>query len=130
MVIKSSSVIISLLTRRSPKRSPVIFCSKGQKAEVLKADSTPLGLSSELKIKTRQIQINTGDVLVLATDGIKETSNLSASLFGISQLTKLVEKLSDHNALEIKEAILQAVQTHGAGKPQEDDRTVIVIKGL
>ena len=110
--------------------SPVIFCSKGQKAEVLKADSTPLGLFSELKIKTRQIQINTGDVLVLATDGINETSNLSASLFGISQLTKLVEKLSDHNALEIKEAILQAVQTHGAGKPQEDDRTVIVIKGL
>jgi sigma-B regulation protein RsbU (phosphoserine phosphatase) len=110
--------------------SPVIFCPKGQKAELLKADTVPLGMFPEMSVKTRKIQINPGDVLVMATDGINETSNLSARLFGISQLTSLVEKLSELSASEIKDAILQAVQIYGAGKSQEDDRTLIVIKGL
>jgi len=109
--------------------SPVIYCPQGQKAKILKADSVPLGLFPDLKPKTRKVKINPGDIMVMATDGINETSNQSSRLLGISQLMKLVEKLADHSALEIKDGILQAVQIHGAGKSQEDDRTLIVIKG-
>jgi serine phosphatase RsbU (regulator of sigma subunit) len=66
----------------------------------------------------------------MATDGFNETSNHSSRLLGITQLKILVEKLSGFSVSDIKEGILQAVQIHGAGKFQEDDRTLIVIKGV
>jgi sigma-B regulation protein RsbU (phosphoserine phosphatase) len=109
--------------------SPVVYCPKGGEAVILEADSVPIGLFLDIKLEAHKIKINPGDVLVMATDGINETSNLSNRLFGITQLKSLIEKLSTYSATEIKEGIMEAVHIYGAGKAQEDDRTLIVIKG-
>ncbi len=66
----------------------------------------------------------------MATDGINETSNKSNRLFGFTQLMLLVQALAQKSAKEITNGILQAVKDYGAGKNQEDDRAMIVIKGV
>lgn len=110
--------------------SPVIYCPFEQKAKMLKADSVPLGLFPDLDSESETLRIRPGDVLVLATDGLNETSNSSNRLFGFTQLEQLVEKLASHSAKEISEGIFSAVEAYGEGKSQEDDRTLIVIKGI
>ncbi len=110
--------------------SPVIYYPAGGKAEMLRADTFPVGLFPEIKCQLGKVKLFPGDILVLATDGINETSNQSSRLFGFTQLMMLVEKLSDRSAEEINAGILQAVQAYGAGKSQEDDRAMIVIKGI
>ncbi len=109
--------------------SPIIYYPKGKKAEMLMADSVPVGIFPEMKCQVKKVLLSPGDILVMATDGINETSNKSSRLFGFTQLMMVVEMLSQKSALEIKNGILDAVKVYGAGKNQEDDRAMIVIKG-
>jgi len=67
---------------------------------------------------------------VLATDGINETSNSANRLFGFTRLMLLTGDLSGKSAHEIGQGILAEVEKFGADKMQEDDRTLMVIKGL
>ncbi len=110
--------------------SPVIFYKAGGKAEMLKADTVPLGLFPGGTCPLRTVKLSPGDVLVLATDGINETSNKSSRLFGFTQLMGLVERLADKPANEINAGILDAVTAFGAGKSQEDDRAMVIIKAV
>jgi phosphoserine phosphatase RsbU/P len=110
--------------------SPIIYCPAGGRAEMLRADSVPLGIFKTQDSQIRKIRLAPGDVLVLATDGINETSNQSSRLFGFTQLMILVEMLAHKSAAEICEGILQAVQAYGGVKVQEDDRAMMVIKGV
>ncbi len=110
--------------------SPVIYYPKGGKAEMLRADTVPVGLFPEIPRELHTLRMAQGDVLVLATDGINETSNKSSRLFGFTQLMALVEKLADQSVDQINEGILQAVNAFGAGKSQEDDRAMVIIKAV
>ncbi len=110
--------------------SPVIYYPAGGKADMLRADTVPLGLFPDGKCPMRKLKLSPGDVLVLATDGINETSNKSSRLFGFTQLMGLVERLADRSAYEINAGILEAVQAFGAGKSQEDDRAMVIIKAV
>jgi sigma-B regulation protein RsbU (phosphoserine phosphatase) len=119
-----------MLTHSNAGHSPVIYCPAGEKARMLWADSSPLGLFPDLKCQIGEIRLAAGDILLLATDGINETSNKSSRLFGFTQLMLLVEKHAHKTASEISAEILEAVKEYGAGKDQEDDRAMIVIKGV
>ncbi len=110
--------------------SPIIYYQAGKKAEMLWADTVPIGLFQNINCQLARVKLGAGDILVLATDGINETSNKSSRLFGFTQLMTLVEKNASGSACEISAEILSAVQAYGAGKSQEDDRAMIVIKGV
>ncbi len=119
-----------MLVYSNAGHSPVIYYPAGGKAEMLLADTVPLGLFPEIQCHLKSVRLSRGDALVLATDGINETSNKSSRLFGFTQLMGLVEKLADRSASEINAGILKAVTTFGAGKSQEDDRAMVVIKAI
>ncbi len=110
--------------------SPVVYYPKGGQVAMLRADTVPLGLFPDMQCQLRKLKFSPGDVLVLATDGINETSNKSSRLFGFTQLMGLVERLAERSADEINTGILEAVQAFGAGKSQEDDRAMIIIKAV
>jgi sigma-B regulation protein RsbU (phosphoserine phosphatase) len=110
--------------------SPVIYYPAGEKARMLWADTYPMGLFPDLKCKLGKIRLTAGDILLLATDGINETSNKSSRLFGFTQLMLLVEMLAQQSVSIISDNILEAVKQYGAGKDQEDDRAMLVIKGV
>lgn len=110
--------------------SPIIYCPAGGQPEMLRADSIPIGLFIDMNSSVNTLRLNPGDVLVLATDGINETSNAAGRLFGFTHLTLLVGELSGKSAREIGLGILAEVEAFGADKTQEDDRTLMVIKAL
>jgi phosphoserine phosphatase RsbU/P len=110
--------------------SPVVYYPAGGKPKMLLADAVPLGLFPDMKCQVNKVRLAPGDILVMATDGINETSNQSKRLFGFTQLMGLVEKHSKKSSAEITNEILEAVKAYGAGKKQEDDRAMIVIKGV
>jgi sigma-B regulation protein RsbU (phosphoserine phosphatase) len=110
--------------------SPVIYCPAGGRPEMLRADAVPIGLFGDINSSNAALTLNPGDVLVLATDGINETSNADNRLFGFTRLMLLAGALSGKSAHEIGQGILEEVEMFGADKTQEDDRTLMVIKGL
>jgi sigma-B regulation protein RsbU (phosphoserine phosphatase) len=76
----------------------------------------------------QMLLLNTGDVLVVGTDGFSEARNAHREIFGFERLIRLTEHTASRSAEEIAQAWFEAVDTFEAGYPQDDDQTLIVIK--
>jgi sigma-B regulation protein RsbU (phosphoserine phosphatase) len=50
-------------------------------------------------------------------------------MFGYDRLLDLVDSVSDRSAHAIADALFEAVDRFGVGRPQDDDQTLVVIKG-
>jgi sigma-B regulation protein RsbU (phosphoserine phosphatase) len=109
---------------------PILYCPSRGAARMLQADAMPIGVMEEMTCPSNCMFLDVGDVVVLATDGICETSDHSNRLFGFNRLTKLVAELRALSAHEIGARILAELDDFSKGKPQEDDRTMIVIKAM
>ena len=75
------------------------------------------------------MHIRPGDVLVVATDGFAEARNARDELFGYERLLNFVESVATESAAQIAGALYHAVASFSAGQMQDDDQTLIVIKG-
>jgi sigma-B regulation protein RsbU (phosphoserine phosphatase) len=109
--------------------APVIFCPAGGGAQLLEADSPPIGVLPMTLAENHSLDFGPGDVLVLATDGFNEASNAAGELFGYARLLELVEELHGESAQVIAYGLLAAVESFSAGHPQDDDQTLVVLKG-
>ena len=74
------------------------------------------------------MEMNSGDILVLFTDGVTEAINLQEEEFGVERLCNLVRKHQNCNATEIIDNISQELEIFVSEGPQFDDITVMVIK--
>jgi len=97
--------------------------------EILETDAVPLGLMEDLDIRMRPpIAMEPGDVFIVASDGIVETTDAAGAAFGSKRLIDLVVQHHEASASDILRILRAELNTFaGTGAP-EDDRTVIVIK--
>lgn len=110
--------------------SPVIYRPVRGEARLLEADGTALGVLPTSFSQDHELTFQPGDLLVVGTDGLNETQNEKQEMFGYDRLLDLVNTVSDFPAQEIGQALYQAVTSFGAGEPQFDDQTLMVIKGM
>lgn len=110
--------------------SPVIFCSAGQPARMLEADGTAVGILPVNLALNQELPFRPGDILVVATDGFCEARNAQQEMFGYDRLLALVENHCDKTAAEIATMLYTAVRQFAAGGPQDDDQTLVVVKGV
>lgn len=110
--------------------SPVIYRPVGGSARLLEADSTPIGVLPVSLCKNHQISLGPGDLLIVATDGFSEARNPDDEMFGYERLLDLADRFAERSAHSIAEALFEAVDLFGIGCPQDDDQTLVVIKGV
>ena len=107
----------------------MIYRSVGGRSRLLEADSTPIGVLQVSLCKNHQAPLGPGDVLVVPMDGFSEARNPDDEMFGYDRLLELVDYVSDRSAHAIADALFEAVDCFGVGRPQDDDQTLVVIKG-
>jgi sigma-B regulation protein RsbU (phosphoserine phosphatase) len=110
--------------------SPVIYCAAGCEAQMLEADGPALGVLPINLSENQHMSFGPGDLLVVGTDGFNESRNTDGEMFGYERLLRLVEQLADRCADEIAANLYAAVSIFGAGHPQDDDQTLVVVKGV
>jgi sigma-B regulation protein RsbU (phosphoserine phosphatase) len=110
--------------------SPVIYCRAGGQPELLEADGTAIGVLPISFAENHVLPFGPGDLLIAATDGFSEARNQADELFGYDRLLQLAAELREQSAQHISEALFQAVDRFGAGHPQDDDQTLVVVKGV
>jgi phosphoserine phosphatase RsbU/P len=113
----------------SAGHSPVIYCPSGDRAGLLRATGLPLGVLLDPASTGDVVRMGPGDLLVVATDGFSEATNPAGELFGYDRLLALVESLAAAPAAEIAGRMFEAVTEFGAGRPQDDDQTLLIVKG-
>jgi serine phosphatase RsbU (regulator of sigma subunit) len=87
-------------------------------------------MENEIYESPVQIPLETGDVLLLLTDGFRETHDPSGTMFGEARIVETVAANTHASAKEIFDSLRRAVRKFADGQHQEDDMTGIVVKVL
>lgn len=90
----------------------------------------PIGLDAEIAeffVET-SVQLYSGDLVVLYTDGITEAENMDKLLYGLERLIEVIEINGQHSAAEIRDAVIKDVRSHIGKQKVFDDITLPVLK--
>lgn len=90
----------------------------------------PIGLEPDISAfaATLQLQLQSGDVMVLYTDGISEAMNAEKQQYGLDRLCTITQTHYQASAGEIRRAILADLQQHIGAEPLQDDIALLVFK--
>jgi sigma-B regulation protein RsbU (phosphoserine phosphatase) len=105
-----------------------ILARLNSETETLTTRSVLLGAFDFVEYKPRQTRLNSGDVVVMYTDGVTEAVNNDNEMFGEDRLEELIKRNVSLSAEQIKQRILDEVLSFTRGLPQGDDITLIVLK--
>src|SRR5213595_841685 len=106
-----------------------LYALKEDRFEEMGAQGLPLGIVAKLVSEPPQIlELNKGDLLVLATDGFFEWANSQGELFGPKRLEEVIRISKEKQPREIISALYQATIAFSGGTKQQDDLTVVIIK--
>jgi len=89
-----------------------------------------LGILPFAKYEDVRATMNSGDMLVLYSDGVTEAATPADEDFGETRLAELAASLRTRPAQEIVAAVQSEVAKFSAGTPQADDITVVVMRRL
>ncbi len=104
---------------------PILARASGP-CERLSSDDVVLGTVRGWEYHEKEVDLQTGDRLVLFTDGITEAANAGGTELGEDNLVGLVTKNIQLPAAELKDSILQSTLAH-CNNVLVDDATLIVV---
>ena len=87
----------------------------------------PLGLLPFSGFEAYPLQVEPGDLLVVATDGILEVTNTTKEEFGLERLQAVIAEVSHLPLPQLAGNILAAAHRFG---PQLDDQTILLVRCL
>ncbi len=106
-----------------------LYIRRDDRIESVNAQGLPLGILHDLTSDPpRSIELSSGDLLVLATDGLWEWENTHGEQFGRDRLEQVIRQLGDLSAQEIIAGLYKGVLEFCGGTKQQDDLTIVIIK--
>jgi sigma-B regulation protein RsbU (phosphoserine phosphatase) len=89
-----------------------------------------VGLFAGAKYRNQSMSMNTGDSLVLFTDGVTEAENEAEDQLGLDPITEMLGTLHGVAATEILQKIEAHVQAFCGNAPSTDDVTMLAFTRL
>jgi serine phosphatase RsbU (regulator of sigma subunit) len=116
----------------SGQHEEMIVVRKGGDVELIDTIDLgfPIALDSDIAdfIHQKTVQLESGDGVVLYTDGITEAENLDGEHYGQERLCEVVKVHWSEPAEAIKEAVVRDVRRHIGEQTVYDDITLVVVK--
>jgi len=108
-----------------------LYTVKNDRFDLMEAHGLPLGISDAFASDPPySLELASGDLLLLATDGFFEWANAREERFGTQRLGQTVRAAHEKSAAEIIASLHQEVLRFASGTKQMDDLTAIVLKRL
>jgi sigma-B regulation protein RsbU (phosphoserine phosphatase) len=95
-----------------------------------KLEGLPVGIEEDNQYKLAKIQLSSGDIVMLYTDGITECWNIAKEEFGLKRVREKLIEYADLNPKEIIENFVRDLDEFSSGAEQHDDMTMVVMKVL
>ena len=106
-----------------------VLNATGDIKRTLPRTGVPLGIHPDTQYtNSPEIQLGSGDLVLLLTDGIEESMSPENALFGNERILEVVRAHQKKTAREMVEALYEAVRQFSKNTAQIDDVTAIVIK--
>jgi len=108
---------------------PAMLLRSGEtRWSMLNPDGMPLGTRRAIDFDEVKVAVQTGDILVLYTDGITEARNAAGSMFGTQRLGETVAANRHDEPEKLLTAILAALDGFRGSMQLDDDVTLVVMK--
>lgn len=90
----------------------------------------PIGLEEEISafLSQKHVHLDSGDVVVLYTDGITEAESETNRLYGMDRLCEVIRNHVDEPAIAIRKAVIADLRSHIGTQKVYDDITLLVLK--
>jgi len=92
----------------------------------LRPTGPAIGLMEKFNLYKQDIKLESGDILLLYTDGITEAADHQGLLWGEDRLADIIRESIDLTAEQIIQKILKTLAEHTNGQPFVDDVTLVV----
>ena len=89
----------------------------------------PLGVEHDIEFRGRgyRVFLQPGDLILLYTDGVRETEDAMGRLFGLGGIRRALLESAGTPPQETVEMILDRVEAHRASAEPQDDYTLLAI---
>ncbi len=104
-----------------------LLLRRGKVCELYSEGSLPIGLSEEESYTSAALQLETGDTLLLYTDGVTEAEDKGRNLFQEERLKKAFSEHGSASLAHLLNGILGAVEQFTEGASQSDDITLLAL---
>jgi sigma-B regulation protein RsbU (phosphoserine phosphatase) len=101
---------------------------QGEAQELFTGGSLPLGLMPDIEYPVKRRALESGDTLVLFSDGITEAENRNRELFGESRLQNVLAGQQEAPLDLLQNNIVNAVENFSEGTSQGDDITIMLVR--
>lgn len=88
----------------------------------------PLGMIEGTSYSQTAVQLETGDLLLLYTDGISESVDASGEQLGLDRLLSIARHLPVESAVAAGQGLLAAVESFRGAVPPADDETIVALQ--
>jgi len=106
---------------------PYVYRASSGKLEPLSVWGFPLGVRRREAFRERTVSFDSGDRLVLYSDGLIEAVDDDGEPFGFERFEKTILGCGAMSADEIKKTLLSAIRKFTRNRPPEDDQTLVVV---
>ena len=105
---------------------PILLSDK--KAQPLDVGGPVLSILASMPYQEAHLDLHSGDLLVIYSDGFSEAMNCRFEEFGEDRLLEVVTAARGLSPEEVIERSFEAVRQHAGGAPQTDDMTMVALK--
>jgi len=98
--------------------------------EALGGEGLPLGVMEDSVYEESEKQLHSGQIILIGTDGIKETHNEQNELFGAERFNRVIRDQAQKPAKGIIKEMFHALKRFRFPVERKDDETLVVIKVL
>lgn len=107
---------------------PIVYRAASGECELLPVRDFFLGGKEEANFHEGMCQLNSGDIVLFYTDGLKEGRNAKKEQFGLERIMSILQENYVYDPASIQEIISFEFNDFLAGEPPSDDVTMMVIK--
>ncbi|HEY0426587.1 MAG TPA: SpoIIE family protein phosphatase [Pyrinomonadaceae bacterium] len=108
--------------------NPPIMGRADGRVEQLESGGFPLGIMPAAEYELGTVQLNSGDSLVIYSDGVSEANNLNGDEFGMERLTHVISKNIKASAAGMRDKVESALSAFTQTAPANDDITLVIVK--
>jgi serine phosphatase RsbU (regulator of sigma subunit) len=109
--------------------NPPLLIRADERCEELNAGGAVLGQFPDWIYQDGEVEIGTGNKLLLFTDGLVEASNAHQEAFGEENLIRVTREMSSDSAESLLQGLIRSASEHCGGNFQ-DDASLIVLKAM
>lgn len=113
--------------------NPVLhYSAVNRELKSYRPDGIGLGITSEVLFRNNicesEISMESGDILVLFTDGVVEATNRQNDFYGDKRLHRKIKGSVNMSSDQILTRLIEDLRTFGDGMSLHDDMTILIIK--